>query len=133
MKSRWIVHKNVEILYCDFSGLHKDVEALLLEVAKVDAEILRRPPGSVRAIADLTGTVTGSEVVDIFKASAATKDHIQKQAVVGIGGVQKILAKSVAFFSGQELHLFDSVERAKDWLADQSDDAGEEITVNLKR
>lgn len=134
MKSRWIHHKGAEILYGDFSRLESDVNALREEVAAVDAEILRRPRGSVLTIADLTGTVTSSEVVDLFKASAAaTKDYIDKQAVVGVTGIQKVLARAVAVFSGQSMRLFDSVELAKDWLAGTVQDAGEEIASDFRK
>ena len=130
MKSRWITHKGVEILYGDFSGFQRDVAGLRAEVEAADAEILRRPRGSVLAIADLSGTVTTGEVVDMFKASATTtKDYIRKQAVVGVTGIQKILARAVAFFSGQSMNLFDTVDQAKEWLAGASKEAGEEIRV----
>src|SRR5687768_2179980 len=132
MRSHWIVHHGVEILYCDFSNLKRDVDALKAEVNAVDAEIVKKPRGSVRAIADLTGTVTSTEVVQIFKGSAtATKDFILKQAVVGVTGMQKILAQGVAFFSGQSMHLFDSTEKAKDWLAGGAADGGERISAQI--
>lgn len=118
MKSRWMVHKGIEILYGDFSGFGRDVDALRAEVKEVDAEMFRRPPGSVLTLADLNGTATPAEVVDLFKASAAaTRKHVARQAVVGLTGVQKMLAQSVAFFSGQSMHIFDSVDKALDWLA----------------
>jgi hypothetical protein len=133
MKSRWIVHKGVVILYGDFSGFQKDVKGLRAEVDAADAEILRKPKGSVLAIADLTGTVTTGEVVELFKASATkTKDFIRKQAVVGVTGIQKVLARAVAFFSGQSMHLFDSVDQAKDWLAGAGEEEGEEISADIR-
>lgn len=128
MKSRWIKHKGVEMLLGDFAGFKRDLGGLRAEVEAADGEILRRPPGSVLTIADLTDTVTSREVVDLFKSSATTtKDHVRKQAVVGVTGIQKVLAQAVAFFSGQSMHLFDSVEKAKDWLAGAEADEGEKI------
>lgn len=121
------------MLYCDFANFRRDVDGLRAEVAAVDVEILKRPRGSVLAIADLTGTVTSGEVVDLFKKSAAaTKNHMRKQAVVGVKGIQKILARAVAFFSGQSMHLFDSVEKGKDWLAGAGADAGEAIRADTR-
>ena len=132
MKSRWIVHKGVEILYGDFSGFQRNHEALRAEVEAADKEILRRPRGSVLSIADLTGTVTSREVVELFKQSAtATKDHMRKQAVIGVKGVQKILAQGVAFFSGQSMHLFDTVDQAKEWLAG-GEHQGEKISADVR-
>jgi hypothetical protein len=134
MKSRWVRHKGVEILYGDFSHFERDVAGLRAEVAAADAEIFRRPRGSVLAIADLTNTVTSSEVVDLFKASAAaTKDYMDKQAVVGITGFQKVLARGVAFFSGQSMRVFDSVAEAMDWLVGDAPDGGEEIPSDFRK
>jgi hypothetical protein len=72
---------------------------------------------SVLALIDVRGTTTSMEAVDVFKHSAArSKGFIIRQAVVGVAGIQKILAQAVARFSSEELHLFNSVEEAKDWL-----------------
>jgi hypothetical protein len=118
------------MLYCDFSGYQREVAGLRAEIAACDAAIIKRPRGSVLAIADLTGTVTSSEVVDLFKKSAAaTKDHVKQQAVIGIGGIQKVLARAVAFFSGQSMHVFDTAAQAKDWLAGVASDPGERISA----
>lgn len=118
MKSKWTHHKGRRILYSDFTNFGRDTEALRVEVDAVDAEILREPKNSVLALADLRGTVTGTDVVDLFKKSAKrTNGFVRKQAVVGITGVQRILASAVARFSGQSLHLFDTIEEANEWLA----------------
>jgi hypothetical protein len=118
MKSRWITYRGVEILYCDFSGFGEDIESLRAEVKAVDAVIFRRGKDSVLALADLAGTVTGDAVVELFKNSAAsTKGYVRKQAVIGLSGLQKWLARTVALFSGQSMHIFDSAEQAKEWLA----------------
>ncbi|HEY0142158.1 MAG TPA: hypothetical protein VGF48_14765 [Thermoanaerobaculia bacterium] len=118
MKSKWTNHNGRRIFYTDFSGFGRDTAALRTEVDDVDAEILRQPKDSVLALADLRGTVTGTEVVDLFKKSAKrTNGYVRKQAVVGITGVQRILASAVARFSGQSLHLFDTIEEANEWLA----------------
>lgn len=128
MKSKWITHDGARILYCDFRDFAHDVKALKTEVDEVDEEMLRQTPGSVLALADLHGTYTSSEGVNIFKESATrTKAAISKQAVVGISGIQKILAQGVAWFSGQSLHLFDDAEQALTWLA-----KGEGAGVELK-
>lgn len=130
MKSKWITHNGRRILYSDFSGFGRNTTALQAEVDAVDGEILREPKGSVLALADLRGTVTGTEVVDLFKKSAKrTNGYVRKQAVVGITGVQRILASAVARFSGQSLHLFDTVEEANEWLAS---DKGRGVEIEVQ-
>lgn len=117
MKSTWISHKGQRILLSDFAHFGRDFDALRAEVEAVDAMILNEPKQSVLAVADLRGTVTGTAVVDLFKQSAKrTNGYVRKQAVVGVTGVQRILASAVARFSGQPLHLFDTLEEASDWL-----------------
>lgn len=130
MKSKWITHKGRRIFYCDFSGFGRDTAALETEIEAVDGDILREPKGSVLALADLRGTVTGSDVVDVFKKSAKrTNGYVRKQAVVGVTGVQRILASAVARFSGQSLHLFDTIEEANDWLAS---DQGKGVEIEAR-
>jgi hypothetical protein len=129
-----MTHRGVEMLYCDFTNFQRDVAGLQAEVDAADAEILKRPRGSVLAIADVSGTVTSSEVVSLFKKSAAaTASHVVKQAVVGVTGIQKVLAQGVAFFSGQSMHLFTSLDDAKQWLAGASSNAGEKIGADLSQ
>jgi hypothetical protein len=120
MKSEWQTWKGTRFLYCDFSNFGLEFEALRTEVLAADEEILRAPNGNVLAIADLRNTVTSGKVVDLFKESATrTKGHVEKQAVVGVTGIRKILAQAVAKFSGETFVLFATVEEAKDWLASQ--------------
>jgi hypothetical protein len=115
MKSRWMVWKGKRYLYQDFTNFERDVVGLRKEVDDADELILREPKGSVLAIADLSGTVTSTQVVDLFKESATrTNGWVAKQAVVGIGGVQKVLAQIVARFSKQPLHLFARVDDARE-------------------
>lgn len=128
MKSKWVRWKGRRVLVQDFSGFGRDAAALQREVDLVDAEIVKEPPASILALADLTGTVTSSAVVDLFKRSAsATKPFIAKQAIIGIGGVQKFLAEMVARASGQAFRLFNSREEAMDWLTGEAPAAGEAI------
>lgn len=128
MKSNWITHGGRRILYCDFTNFGRDAKALKVEVDAADDAIVKERKDSVFAIADLRGTTTSSEVVDMFKQSAKrTNGYVHKQAVVGVTGIQKILASAVARFSGQSFHLFDTVEEAKEWLVLDKKGKGIEI------
>jgi hypothetical protein len=122
MKSRWMVWKGTRFLYQDFTNFERDLAGLRQEVDGADEMILREPKGTVLAIADLSGTVTSTQVVDLFKESATrTNGWVGKQAVVGITGVQKVLAQIVSRFSKQPLHLFSTVDEAKEWLVDEKE------------
>ena len=51
-------------------------------------------------------------------ASAATKDHVHKTAVLGVTGMKRKLADLLTAITGQPLKYFDDIEAAKRWLAE---------------
>jgi hypothetical protein len=125
MKSNWETLAGKRILYCKFNDFGKDVVALGAEIDAVDELILREPPDSVLLLADLRNTVTSSAVVDLFKKSSAkTKGYVRRQAIVGISGIQKMLAQAVAWFSRETFVLFDTPEEARDWLVNDKSASG---------
>jgi hypothetical protein len=120
-------HRGQEFMYSNFAGFGRDVDALRAEVTAADDEICSRPKDSVLVLVDVRGTTTSTEAVDVFRQSAArTKGWVIRQAIIGVTGIQKILARAVARFSGEELVLFDDLEEAKDWLV-SGGDKGEAI------
>ena len=117
MKSRWLRHSDHDILYQDFTGCRSDLAALEAEVKAVDALITRQPRGSVRALADLTDTTASAGAVQLFKQSASqTKPFIERQALIGIHGMKRYAAQTVALFAGQPMKVFETREAALDWL-----------------
>ena len=125
MKSKWETRAGKRILYCNFNEFHKDVVALGAEIDAVDELILREPADSVLLLVDLRDTVTSSAVVDLFKKSSAkTKGYVRKQAIIGISGIQKMLAQAVAWFSRETFVLFDTPEAAREWLVHDKSGAG---------
>jgi hypothetical protein len=121
-------HNGHTFMYSNFSGFGRDVDALRAEVLAADGEICRQPKDSVLVLVDVRGTTTSTDAVDVFRHSAArTKGWVIRQAIVGVTGIQKILARAVARFSGEELVLFDNFEEAKDWLVSGGGGKGESI------
>ena len=117
MKSKWENVGGKRGFYGDFSNFGTDVDGLSAEIDAADAAILREPKDSVLLLADLRGTTTSSAVVDLFKKSSAkTKGYVKKQAIVGLSGIQKMLAQAVAWFSRETFVLFDTPDAARDWL-----------------
>lgn len=115
-------------MYSNFSGFGRDVDALRAEVVAADDEICRQPKDSVLVLVDVRGTTTSTQAVDVFRESATrTKGWVIRHAIIGVTGIQKILARAVARFSGEELVLFDDVDEAKDWLVSGGGDKGEAI------
>lgn len=120
MKSRWIRWHDHEVLYQDFTGCRDDLAALRSEVEAVDALITRQPRGSVLALADLMDTTASAGAVQLFKTSATqTKPFIARQALIGMHGMKRYAAQTVALFSGQPMKVFETREAALDWLVSE--------------
>lgn len=116
MKSRPIDYKGLRIFYADYSGYGRDLGALRAEVDAFDALVEQQQNALV--LVDIRNTVTSSEVVSLMKESTArTKGHVARTAVVGVSGIQRVLAQAVARFAGEPLVLFNDVDAAKEWLA----------------
>jgi hypothetical protein len=64
------------------------------------------------------GTFANAEfAAEIKKLGAEVKDHLAKNAVVGIPGIKKIFMAAYAQFSGEKnLRAFDTEEDALAWL-----------------
>lgn len=131
MKSSWNTHNGTRYMYADYSHFGRNLEALRAEVDAVDGAIEREPPDSTLVLVDIRNTVTSSDVVSIMKESTArTKGRVQKLAVVGVTGMQRVLAWAVTRFSGETLHLFDSVDDAKEWLVGRGEGRGVTIVAD---
>ena len=56
MKSRWVTHRDKQILYADYAGFASNVDALLMEMEAATAELARQPQDSTLLLIDLSGT-----------------------------------------------------------------------------
>ncbi len=117
MKSQWITHQGKRIFFCDYRDL--DADSFKQEVAEAGKIICQEPEDSVLVLADVSGTTASPETVDALKkGSAQIKKHAHKSAAVGVGysGARKVLFDLAVKFSGQDVVLFEDIEKAKDWL-----------------
>ena len=123
MKSHTFEHKGIPMFYADYSGYGRDMDALKAEVDAFDSMVEQHENALV--LVDIRNTVTSSEVVSLMKESTArTKGHVARTAVVGVSGIQKVLAQAVARFAREPLMLFNDVDSAKEWLAGASPEGG---------
>lgn len=117
MRSRWIEHKGKKIFYQDFSGLMYDANALKKELTQVQAEVVTHPKNSLLILSDFRDTnMTGEMMPVLNAASAMTKEHVRRTAVLGVMGIKRTLADLLTRLTGQQLKYFDSETAAKDWL-----------------
>jgi hypothetical protein len=89
-----VTHKGKKVFYADYS--HMNAEELKTEVASVESIICLMPKSSVLSLADVRGAYGTADTMSILKGiTAKTKFHVQKRAVIGVTGVQKILLKAL--------------------------------------
>jgi hypothetical protein len=118
MRSKWITYKDHQIFYQDFSGYSLlESDAVKKELEEVQAVVLNEPPDSVLVLSDFRETQVGKDLIDLMVTSSrATKSHIKKTAVVGVTGAKGFVANMLISATGQQLSLFDSMEKAEEWL-----------------
>jgi hypothetical protein len=117
MKSIWQEYKGRKIFYQDFSGLFYNSAAVIAELAEVQEIVVSQPSNSVLVLTDLRDTQVGGDVLSAMNsASARTKEHVQKTAVLGVTGVKRTLGDMLSRLTGQPLMYFDNEVDAKEWL-----------------
>jgi hypothetical protein len=123
MTHTWITHKEKRILYSDFANFGADVEGLRADIEAGNQLIGQEPENSVLVLVDLRNTVISIEAAQILKESAAsTKKYARKTALIGITtGFRKVLLDAAIRFSGRHMVALDDVEKAKDWLVEETD------------
>ncbi|HSB01149.1 MAG TPA: hypothetical protein VLE49_10895 [Anaerolineales bacterium] len=119
MRSEWIEYKDKKIFYQDFSKNFYNSAAVKTELAEVQEVVKSQPLNSALVLSDFRDTNIGSDLLsEMNAASAATKAHVHKTAVLGVSGVKRKLADLLIAITGQPLKYFDDVESAKNWLVE---------------
>ena len=122
MRSNWIEHKGKKIFYQDFSKNFYNSAAVKTELAEVQKIVLAEPNNSVLVLTDMRDTNIGSDLIPVMNAaSAATKNHVRKTAVLGVIGMKRKLADLLTALTGQQLKYFDDIELAKIWLVEEEE------------
>jgi hypothetical protein len=111
----WIEYKGARILYVDYSGTSEEEFVQTIEAFK--NELLKQAPGSVVTLTNIANTSLTDEVRKKFKELAEQTQGISKgAAAVGVTGFKK----AVAVLIKRNLYYADSLEEAKEWLAEQA-------------
>ena len=110
----WIEHKGARILYADYSGLSGEEYISVIEAFK--NQLAQQTPGSVATLTNVTDSRVSEEVKDKFRELTEQTAGISKAAAtIGVTGFKK----AIAVLMRRDLYWADSLEEAKDWLADQ--------------
>jgi hypothetical protein len=117
MRSTWIEYKGKKIFYQNFAGLFYNGAAVIEELNEVQDLVIKEPANSVLVLTDLRDTQIGGDVLSAMNAaSARTKGHVRKAAVLGVRGVKRTLGDLLSRMTGQPLMYFDNEMEAKEWL-----------------
>jgi hypothetical protein len=119
MRSQWVEHKGKKIFYQDFSRNFYNSAAVKAELTEVQQVVISQPVNSTLVLSDFRDTNVGSDLLSAMNsASAATKGHVRKTAVLGVSGMKRKLADLLTAITGQPLKYFDDLEAAKNWLVE---------------
>lgn len=117
MRSKWIEHEGKQIFYQDFSNHFYNTDAVKKELEEVQVVVTAQPLNSVLVLSDFRNTNVGRALLPVMNAaSAATKAHVKRTAVLGVTGVKRTLADMLVQLTGQALKYFDDENQAKIWL-----------------
>ena len=118
-RTRVIHHRGVPIMLLDYSDILEPSEALAA-IAESKQTIAQEPAGSVRTLTYVQGARYSAPVIDALKdLTAHNKPFVRAAAVVGMNTLQRIVFRAVMAVSRRNIHTFEELEDAKDWLAEQ--------------
>ena len=119
-RTRLIEHRGGQIMLLDYSDL-LDTEEALGEIGKTKAVIATHPPGSLRTLTYVRGSRYDAPVIEAMKELVAHNGpYVTAAAVVGMNTLHRVIYRAVVAFSRRNIHVFDDLEKAKDWLVEQT-------------
>jgi len=111
----FIEHRGKRVLFVNYS--HCDIPMLKAVAEEGNRVISREGPNSVLTLNDVTGTSFDKESVAVLQSKvAANAPYVRRAAVIGIGGLQRLIYEGIQAFSKRNLPLFPSRLEALDWL-----------------
>lgn len=117
MSAQWIDHKGKKIIYISYAGLSP--EKMLDQIREATKMIVDSGSNENLSLTDVTGCFVNDAFIELAKQEGAKSLPLTKKAaIVGITGVKRILLNAVNMVSPKSRKPFDTVEQAKDWLAE---------------
>jgi hypothetical protein len=121
MKSRWMEHKGIRILYIDLSGFKEDERGLDSElkqtVETIGQEMYQKPEHSVPVLVDLRNTHMTQRVQSLLTDRITdTRKFVRRTAVIGMTGIRKIVLDFFSRVAHSETASFDTPEEGLEWL-----------------
>ncbi len=115
---KWLTYGNKKILLHDYSHIDEDEYVTTLE--RLTQHLIENSKNSkLLFVLDVTDTVVSKEVLRTFKKCAVeVRPYVEKTAVVGVTGIQKLFLNIVNSFSSIAAKPFDTLEQAQQWLVE---------------
>jgi hypothetical protein len=112
---RFLTHRDQRILLIDYTGCTEEEVGSVSD--HVPGVVTREPKGSVLLLADFSGVKFNRENVQRLKiATALDRPHIKRAAWVLTENLPKALFDSISTFSARKFEVFDTREKAMDFL-----------------
>lgn len=118
-RSYWIDYGGVSIFYVDFSDCGLNRASLQEELEAIMPIVTDQPENSILGLVDIRNTVLSVAITLLIQGYAwRLGRHIRSAAVIvhSVNESKKMILSSVARAGGREVVLFDSEEKAKEWL-----------------
>lgn len=116
-KPEIIRHKNVDIIYLDFTNMRNQSEILKLEDEGA-ALIQKQKFNSALTLTNMDGMFFNNDIRNHFtKVVKENTPFVKAGAVIGLNGLISIMYKSFIAITGRNIKLFKSKEEALDYLS----------------
>lgn len=117
-RAKWIEHKGHRIFEMDCTDASLDDMNLIIEECK--KQVRAEPEQSVFTLVIAGGSsFSGETIANLKELARDNAPYVKASAMVGITGLYKVVFNAVSLFSKRRFDLFDSVEEARDYLANQ--------------
>ncbi|NIQ11362.1 MAG: hypothetical protein GWO08_16125 [Gammaproteobacteria bacterium] len=119
-RARFIEHKGRKIYLMDCSDASLEEMNEVIEACERD--VRSQPEKSVYTLIVAGGSSFSGETINRLKELArGNTPYVIASSIVGITGLYKVVLNAVAMFSKRRFYLYDTVEEAKDFLADYTE------------
>ena len=119
-KIQIIQHRGKNIVYSDYSGLEgSEFVDVIMTHHRQHRAMIDRCQTDILFLTNVDECQACAEVLTAFKQTVKeNQPYIEKSAVVGVVGTQRVALNAINFFSSTESKVFSSVDDAVEWLAD---------------
>lgn len=112
----FLTYKERSIFYMDFSNLRTKEEIIEL-VDRSKLYIRKQSSSSLLTLTNVEGMHFNNEIKEVFSEFVkGNKPFVRAGAVVGLGGLMRIVYNGLMKLTGRDIRSFDDFTIAKEWL-----------------